>query len=104
MGETITIPANSVEIFPPAVPASIVTDELCKLLEMLKDACPRATSIGFDFDGRLRVHIDMRSRAEIDVIETVLPHLGGGAMFYGLTIGATPHHPFHHRLSARVNR
>lgn len=104
MGENTAIAAGSVELFPQITHASVVTDELAKLLGLLKAACPEATAIRFDFDGKLRVHIDVRSRSDVAVVEAVLPTLGGGGMFYGLSLGATPHHPFHHRISALVDR
>jgi hypothetical protein len=104
MGKMTAIPAGSVEFFSPIVHASEATDELNKLLGMLKNACPEATAIRFDFDGKLRVHIDVRSRSDVAMIEAILPALGRGGTFYGLTLGATPHHPFHHRISALVDR
>jgi hypothetical protein len=102
MGEITSISVGSVESFPPLVHARIVTDELSRLLGLLNAACPDAAAVSFDFDGNLRVHIDVRSRGDVAVIETVLPTLGGGGMLYRLTLGATPHHPFHHRISALV--
>ena len=70
---------------------------------MLKISCPEAAAIRFDFDGKLHVHIDVRSRSDVATINAILPVLGGGGMFYGLTFGATPQHPFHHRISALVD-
>jgi len=104
MGTMTAIPASSAELFSPLGHASGATDELNRLLDMLKTACPEATAIRFDFDGKLRVHIDVRCRSDVAMIEAILPALGGGATFYGLTLGATPHHPFHHRISALVDR
>ena len=80
------------------------SDELGKLMEMLRATCPEATAIRFDYDGELRVHLDVRNRDDVAMIEAVLPVLGGGRLFYGLTRGATPLHPFHHRVSALVDR
>lgn len=78
------------------------TDELNRILAILRDICPRDAHISFDFDGRLHVHIDVRNREEITVIEATLPTLGHG-LFHSLSRGSTPHHPFFHRLSALVS-
>lgn len=104
MGETSALSTGSVEIFPAIPHVSMVNDELSRLIGLVKAACPEALAVRLDFDGRLRVHVDVRSRSDVAVVEAVLPTLGGGAMFYGLTRGATPHHPFHHRVSALVDR
>ena len=104
MGKMTAIPEGSVEPLPPLARSSAATDELNKLLAMLKSTCPEATAVRFDFDGKLRVHIDVRNRDDVAMIEAILPVLGGGGVFYGLTIGATPQHPFHHRISALVDR
>lgn len=104
MGEMTAPPAGSVELFPPRLQTSTVTDELGKVLDLLKVACPEAAAIRFDFDGKLRLHIDVRSRGDVAVIEKILPALGGGGLFHDLSLGATPHHPFHHRISALVDR
>ncbi|NOW49012.1 hypothetical protein FHW96_005202 [Novosphingobium sp. SG751A] len=104
MGEMTTIPAGNVERFPLVENARAVSDELAKLEVMIKAACPEATAIHFDFDGKLRVRIDVHSRDDVAAIQKTLPGLGGGGLFYGLTLGATPHSPFHHRVSALVDR
>ena len=83
--------------------STIVTDELNKILTMLKGASPESALISFDFDGRLHVHVDVRSFEDLLKVEGTLPILGGG-MFHDLTRGKTPHHPFHHRLSAILER
>lgn len=104
MNEMTAIQTGTVELFPALTHDSVVSGELGKLMDIIKASCPEATSVRFDFDGKLRVHIDVRSRDEIAVIESVLPTLGGGGLFYGLTLGATPHRPFHHRITAFVDR
>lgn len=83
--------------------STIVTDELNKILTMLKGTSPESALISFDFDGRLHVHVDVRSFEDLLKVEGILPILGGG-MFHDLTRGKTPHHPFHHRLSAILER
>lgn len=80
-----------------------VTDELNKILSMLKGACPREAMISFDFDGRLHVHIDVHKIEDLLRIEGLLPSLGAG-MFHDFSRGETPNHPFFHRLTAIVDR
>lgn len=80
-----------------------VTDELNKILSMLKDISPDEATISFDFDGRLHVHIDVHNVEDLLRIEALLPTLGAG-IFHDLTRGETPHRPFFHRLSAIVDR
>ena len=80
-----------------------VTDELNRILEVLRGVCPRDAQISFHFEGRLQVHIDMRKSEELYVLEATLPHLESG-LFHSLTRGKTPHHPFFQRLSAQVHR
>lgn len=95
-------PKQSVERLPDQR-STMVTDELNKILAMLKGACPEGAIVSFDFDGRLHVHVDVHSFEDLLKVEGILPILGGG-MLHDLTRGETPHHPFHHRLSAIVDR
>lgn len=94
---------SSVERLPNSSQSTMVSDELSRLLAMLKDACPRDALIRFDFDGRLHVHIDVRKREEVTIVETVLPMVGLG-IFHSISRSGTPHHPFFHRVSALVDR
>lgn len=91
---------STVEPFP-ARQSTAVTDELSRILSMLRDVTPRDATISFDFDGQLHVHIDVRRREEVTLLEAVLPSLGCG-LFHSLSRGSTPHHPFFHRVSAIV--
>lgn len=95
-------PKPSVERLPDQR-STMVTDELNKILTMLKGACPERAIISFDFDSRLHVHVDVHSFEDLLKVEGILPILGGG-VFHDLTRGETPHRPFHHRLSAIVDR
>lgn len=91
---------STVEPFP-LQRSTAVTDELGRVLTMLRDVSPKDATISFDFDGRLHVPVDVRRREEVTLLEAVLPSLGGG-LFHSLSRGATPHHPFFHRISALV--
>jgi hypothetical protein len=101
MAEVIGIVAGGVERFPPPIKTSSVCDELNRIMELLRGACPPETEISFSFDGRLQVHIDVRKREHVMYVEMVLPTLEQG-LFHGISIGSTPGHPFHHRVSALV--
>lgn len=92
---------GTVEHFPAFMLTTPVTDELNKILTMLRAACPDDAIISFDFDGHLHVHVDVRKREHVTLVEMVLPAIGRG-LFHGLSRAATPHHPFYHRVSALV--
>lgn len=91
---------STVEPFPIQHSAS-TSDELNRILGMLREVSPKDATISFDFDGQLHVNIDVRRREEVMLLESVLPMLGCG-LFHSLSRGATPHHPFFHRISALV--
>jgi hypothetical protein len=87
----------------PYVHTTRVTDELNRIMGLLRGVCPRDAQISFHFEGRLQVHIDLRKSEELLVLEAVLPTVEQG-LFHSLTRGRTPHHPFFQRLSALVHR
>lgn len=78
-----------------------LTDRLNRVLEVLRAAFPQAVDIGLEFDGKLHAHIDVRGGEEVCGVESKLPNLNDG-MFTHVAHGATPHHPFFHRISAIV--
>ena len=95
---------RKVESFPQTARVRPVSDELAKLLELLREAFPEAVNISFEFDGSLKVHIDLRNRDKLTIVQERLPYLGGGNLFSTPRLGSTPNHPFHHRISALVSR
>lgn len=101
MAEALSMASGSVERFPFTSGSTSVTDELTRIGDIVRGACPPDTAVGFSFEGRLQVHIDVRKREHVLFVQTVLPTLGAG-LFSGLTAGSTPGHPFHHRISAVV--
>ena len=103
MEEARSRPPGNVEPFPGAPKNTAVSDELNRILSMLREACPADAHISFDFDGRLHAHIDVRKREEVTAVETLLPMLGHG-LFHDINRGGTPHHPFYHRVSFLVDR
>lgn len=95
---------GSIEPFPEAAPSRAISDELQRILDLLQAAFPHATHIGFEFDGKLYAHIDLRRTEEIGLVEERLPYLGGGRLFSAIHRGKVPNHPFHHRVTALVAR
>ncbi|MCT2401039.1 hypothetical protein [Novosphingobium mangrovi (ex Huang et al. 2023)] len=87
----------------PSQKSNMVSEELTRILAMLRDVSPRDARITFEFDGKLRVHIDVRNGEDVVGLEKMLPTLAMG-MFHDIDVGATPHHPFFHRISAVVDR
>lgn len=94
---------GSIERLPAASQSTVVTDELNRILGILREACPKQSLISFDFDGRLHAHIDVRKREDVILVQALLPTLGLG-LFHSISQGETPHHPFFHRFSAVVDR
>jgi hypothetical protein len=83
--------------------STVVSDELDKLLTLLRDSLPREAAISFLFDGKLHLRIDVRQLEQVLAIEMVLPTLGGG-IFHDVQRGQAPNHSFMHRVTARVDR
>ena len=104
MAENANPIGNSVESFPEVAKRTVVSDELNIMLGVLREAFPDARNIGFEFDGTLKVHIDMRSKERLELIEERLPYLGGGQLFSDLRRGKTPNRSFDHRITALVAR
>ncbi|MCL6729172.1 hypothetical protein [Sphingomonas hankyongi] len=92
--------ANVEQIFgsPESTP---VADELQKLTSMLEALCPKDSIIRFEFDGQLRLHVDVRRFEEMTTLEALLPTACGG-IFHGVQRGVAQKHSFFHRLSAVV--
>jgi len=97
------VEAGIVEHLPNHSRSTIVSDELCRIMAILQESCPPDAIISFHFDGKLHVHIDIRNMEYITGVEAVLPKLGAG-LFHDIRRGPTPHRPFHHRISALVER
>jgi hypothetical protein len=86
--------------FPAGAP---VSDELQKLTDMLAPFCPKDRVIRFEFDGKLKLHIDVRRFEDMAALEALLPALWGG-IFDDVQRGITDKHSFFHRLTAVVRR
>jgi len=95
---------NRVEPFPETARSTPVSGELGRILDILEEAFPDASKVTFEFDGRLHVHIDLRAREQLGIVEERLPYLGGGRLFSDLRRGKTPNHAFLQRISALVAR
>lgn len=93
---------DNLERLPTGLSSTVVTDELTRITSLLRTFCPEGT-IGFEFDGKLAVHIDVRKREDVLVIQTVLPTIEAG-LFRNINLGNTPNRSFWHRISAEVAR
>ena len=82
--------------------STTVTDELTRITNLLRTIVSEGT-IGFEFDGRLQVNIDLRKREDVLVLQAVLPTIEAG-LFRNLALGNTPNRSFGHRISAEVAR
>ena len=80
-----------------------VSDELQKLTDMLAAFCPKDSVIRFEFDGKLRLQVDVRRFEEMTALEALLPALWGG-IFDEVQRSITHKHSFFHRLTAVVRR
>ena len=82
-------------------PPTPISDELEKLRRVLVEQLPRDALIKFEFDGRLRLHVDARRFEDVAVVEALLPSLSGG--IYGdLQRAMSRHNSFLHRVTATV--
>jgi hypothetical protein len=101
MAEVLGIATGKRERFASPHRPRPVSDELNRVAALLRNACPPDTCVGFSFDGRLQVHIDVRKREHVMFVEMILPQLEGG-LFQQISIGGKPGHPFYHRISAVI--
>ena len=79
-----------------------VSDELARLTGMLREVCPRDAAIGFEYDGKLHLHVYVRRSEDVTRVETILPSLSGG-IFHSVHRGKG-RQSFQHRVSALVER
>lgn len=83
--------------------AKSLTEQLDEILKTLHAEFPEAAAIFLDFNGKLHVHIDVRKGEDVPLLEARLTLLDPG-LFTQISRGATPGHPFSHRISAVINR
>lgn len=101
MAEVLEISTAGADRFGIASRSPAISDELTRISTMIRSALPEVAGVSFSFDGRLQVHIDVRKREDVTVVELVLPKLEPG-LFESIGRGRTPGHPFHHRVTATV--
>lgn len=94
---------DGVERIPAKPRQQIVSDELRRLRDALLAACPPEAEVSFQFENALHVHIDVRNVEHMTMVEALLPGMGAG-LFSDLQRGDSPHRPFFHRITARVDR
>ncbi|WP_132384991.1 hypothetical protein [Novosphingobium sp. PhB165] len=83
--------------------AKSLTNQLDEILGLLHAEFPEAAAITLDFNGKLHVHMDVRKGEDVPLLEERLSLLEEG-MFTQVGRGATPGHPFSHRISALIAR
>jgi hypothetical protein len=88
---------------PRAEPSTIVSDELSRIRSTVQSLSPADAAIGFEYDGRLRINIDVRFVEDVARLETLLPSACDG-LFFNIQRRLVEHHPFLHRLTASVAR
>lgn len=94
--------ADNVERIPIPSQLTTISDELAKLTGMLRKVCPSDAEIGFEYDGRLHLHVYLRRCEDVTSVETILPVLSGGT-FHSVNRGQG-RRTFRHRVSALVAR
>lgn len=95
--------SGNVQRLPTGFASTAVTDELTRITNLLRTVCPPDATIGFEFDSRLQVNIDVRKREDVLLIQAILPTIEMG-LFRSLNLGNTPNRAFFHRISAEVAR
>lgn len=103
MAEPLKQQAGNVEPFPLSGRMAGISDQLNDTLQALRLEFPRAVNVSLGFDGKLHAHVDVRNLEEFGEVERKLQEYGAG-MFYQITRGRVPNHPFLHRVSALVAR
>jgi len=104
MAKTNGRQGGNVDALPETVQPRMVSDELGRIFNLLRDAFPDVHHISFEYDGKLMVHMDSRRKEQVALIQERLPYLAGGRLFSGIRRGETPNRPFDHRISALVAR
>lgn len=95
-------PAN-VDQLPTPARSMVISDELARLTGAVRAISPEDANITFDFDGTLKLHVDVRHLEDLARLEVLLPTLCGN-IFGNFRRGSVDNHPFFHRLTASVDR
>jgi hypothetical protein len=101
MAKVFDMTAQEIDRFQFASRSGAVSDELTRITTLIRSALPEVAGVSLSFDSKLQVHIDVRRREDVTVVELILPNLEPG-LFQGIGRGRTPGHPFHHRVTAGV--
>ncbi len=96
-------PTGQVEHFPKTPSPKGVSDQLGQIRDTLSSEFPQASAVTLDFDGALHAHIDVRDGHDIPIVEARLAGMCGG-IFSKVRHGASPNHPFQHRISMVIER
>lgn len=102
MAEIIGMVPGGAERFAGVFHSGGVTEELGRITKLVRGASPPDAIVTFSFDGRLQIHVDVRKREHVMLVELTLKQLEPG-LFDCVSVGGTPRHPFYHRVSAMVH-
>jgi len=72
---------GKVDALPEVAHPTVVSDELSRIYNLLRDAFPDVHHISFEFDDKLSVHMDSRQKVQVALIQERLPYLAGGRLF-----------------------
>ena len=81
----------------------MISDELDRIAQAVAAVSPADADIGFEYDGKLRINVDIRKLEDLARVELLLPTLCGG-IFSDVQRGLVDNRPFLHRLTAVVAR
>ena len=81
---------------------AVVSRELDRIAQAGATVSPDDADIGFEYDGKLRINIDIRKLEDLARVEILLPTLCGG-IFSDVQRGLVDNRPFLHRLTALVD-
>jgi len=99
----MTVEKTRVERIPVQTQPTPVSDELGRLQAALAELCPKDSTISFEYDGKLHLHVDLRGFEDVNRMEAILPTLFGG-IFHDVRRTLAGPHSFFHRVTALVNR
>jgi len=69
----MTVEKTRVERIPVQTQPTPVSDELGRLQAALAELCPKDSTISFEYDGKLHLHVDLRGFEDVNRMEAYCP-------------------------------